>query len=120
VKTAAPNHIPRAAVRKHDGDKEQRRGSWTRPAPVRDVGGVSQRKTLNVSMTPAAKKFVEELSGELGLSETQIHSRTLEWLKGQSDTVIRGVLGLMPPTFHHEIVRMALKAMKPAGKKRKG
>jgi hypothetical protein len=82
------------------------------------VAGVSIRKTLNVSMSPRAKSFLESLALELGTSETQIVTRTLEWLEMQDDVLRRGVLGLLPPSMMNDIKRLALEKLKPPAKKK--
>lgn len=83
------------------------------------VAGVSLRRTINVSMSPRAKSFVEGLAAELGMSETQVITRTLDWLREQDDVLQRGVLGLLPPSMLNDIKRLALKRLGPPGKKRK-
>lgn len=83
------------------------------------LAAVSIRKTLNVSMSPRAKSFIESLSDELGLSETQVVSRTLEWLQSQDDVLQRGVLGLLPPSMLEDIKRLALKRLRKPGKRKR-
>jgi hypothetical protein len=93
---------------------------WSHRKAGAMVAGVSLRKSINVSMSPRAKAFIEGLSSELGLSETQIATRMFEWLEQQDDTLVRGVLGLLPPSMMNDIKRLALKKLKPPAPKKRG
>lgn len=68
----------------------------------------TDRYVIKISVHPAAKTIIEELSDLLGMKETILAGRIYEWFSTTDPTLQRLILKLQPPDDEADIARRAL------------
>ena len=69
------------------------------------------RNVIPIAVDRKAKEVIEAIADELGMKEIGVASRVYKWFADQDPVIQRGVLGLLPPTYEKEIIRLALERL---------
>jgi hypothetical protein len=80
---------------------------------------VSLKKVIKISVTPDAKKVIEQFAERHDMKEIGVASRIYQWFAAQDDVVRKAILGMLPEGYEPDVARLALERIASQSRKRK-